>query len=251
VRRLYQHLARAYPIADWTMMNYGYAPLVGEPWSAPAAEGQEQTGCNLYWRIATSGQRGLTGLDVLEIGSGRGGGAAFLTRVLRPRRYVGLDVAEAAVALASRRYGEVAGLTFTQGDAENLTLPDSSVDVVLNIESAHGYASVPRFLAGVGRVLRPGGELRFAGFAERGAAQDWLVAALRAAPMTLVRLDDITANIVAALALDEARKRTLIALARGPLMRSFATGAYAMEGTAMRRALESRKTVYLAAVLTR
>jgi len=55
-----------------------------------------------------------------------------------------------------------------------------------------------------------------------------------------MRLDDITRNIVAALQQDEARKRIGRAV-RAPL-RSFATGAYAMEGTAMRRALEAGET---------
>ena len=123
---------------------------------------------------------------------------------------------------------------------------------MLNIESAHCYASVPRFLAESARVLRPGGELLFAGFASRrGGAHGRLVAALEACPLTLNRLEDITPNIVASLRLDEARKRELIRRAVSAPLRSFATGAYAMEGTAMRRALEAGETAYVAAVLSK
>ena len=76
-------------------------------------------------------------------------------------------------------------------------------------------------------------------------------AALEACPLLLARLDDITANVVASLRLDEARKRALIKRAVWAPLCSFATGAYAMEGTAMRRALEGGETAYVAAVLVK
>ncbi len=253
VRRLYQHLALAYPLQDWTTMNYGYAAVPNEPPLPVAAPEQERNGKLLYARIAASGRRGpaLAGLDVLEVGSGRGGGAAFVAEAFRPARYLGLDVAAASVALAASRYGHAPNLSFMQGDAEALAVPDAGFDIVLNIESAHCYASVPRFVAEAARALRPGGELLFAGFVAAGPAQDRLLAALAGGPLALARVDDITANVVLSLQQDEARKRAMIARAVGPLLRSFATGAYAMEGTATRLALQAGRTRYLAAVLTK
>ena len=45
VRRLYNHLARAYPISDWTCMNYGYAALPSEAWTGPSdGDNDEQRG---------------------------------------------------------------------------------------------------------------------------------------------------------------------------------------------------------------
>lgn len=256
VRRLYNHLARAYPLAEWTTMNYGYAVLPGEAPLAVEAPGDaaERNGLQPYARIAGSGRRGaaLAGLDVLEVCSGRGGGAAFVAAAMAPLGMTGLDVAGTSATLASIRHGSLPNLAFTEGDAEELALADVSFDIVLNIESAHCYASVPRFLAAAVRVLRPGGELLFAGFAfRRGGAHDRLVAALEACPLTLDRLEDITPNIVPSLRLDEARKRELIGRAVSAPLRSFATGAYAMEGTAMRRALEAGETAYVAAVLSK
>ena len=252
VRRLYEHLARAYPLQEWTTMNYGYASLPREkPVASPDAP--ERNGLLLYARVAASGRRGadLDGLDVLEVGSGRGGGAAFLAQAFRPARYLGLDVAAASAALAAARYAAAANLAFMQGDAEALPLDDAAFDIVLNIESAHCYASVPRFLSEAARVLRPGGELLFAGFVAAGAAQDRLLAALANGKLTLGRVEDITPNVVLALRQDEARKRDLIQRAVGPLLRSFATGAYAMEGTAARAAFEAGRTRYLIAALTK
>lgn len=133
VRHLYEHLAWAYPMQDWTTMNYGYAHLPGEtPLTVVPSDGAaERNGLQLYARVASSGRYGadLGGLDVLEVGSGRGGGAAFVADSMGPRRVTGLDVA--AAALATARHGGLPNLEFTAGDAEGLALPDASFDIVL------------------------------------------------------------------------------------------------------------------------
>src|SRR5260370_13744350 len=167
-----------------------------------------------------------------------------------PRRLVGLDVSAAATALARRRHGSAPPLEYRQGDAEALPFGVETFDLVLNVESAHCYASIPRFLAEVHRVLRPGGELLFAGFVSRqNGAFVGLQGIFATSPLALVSLDEITDNVVASLAADEARKRALLdRWVKGPF-KSFAKGAYAMDGTAMRRALQSGETAYLAAVL--
>jgi hypothetical protein len=84
---LYEYMARTYWQADWTTMNYGYATLQGENGRTvvdPAIP--ERLSLQLYMRVATAGVRGgaWDGLDVLEIGSGRGGGAAYLAHRLAP-----------------------------------------------------------------------------------------------------------------------------------------------------------------------
>jgi ubiquinone/menaquinone biosynthesis C-methylase UbiE len=169
---------------------------------------------------------------------------------LAPRRLVGLDISAAATALARRRHGSVPPLEYRQGDAEALPFGVETFDLVLNVESAHCYTSIPRFLAEVHRVLRPGGELLFVDFVSRqNGAFVGLQEIFATSPLALVSLDEITDNVVASLAADEARKRALLdRWVKGPF-KSFARGAYAMDGTAMRRALQSGETVYLAAVL--
>ena len=266
-RWLYDYLARNYPQTEWTTMNYGYALLPGEPAHlAVDPHVPEHLALQLYGRVvsaaaATAGdpdEGTLAGCDVLEIGSGRGGGAAHVARRFRPQRVVALDVSAAATALAHELHGGGDRATkgvveFRQGDAENLPFAEASFDFVLNVESAHCYGSVPQFLGEVHRVLRPGGKFSFADFvSRRGGALDRLRACLAGGPLQLVRTDDITANVLAALAQDEARKRALLARwVKRPLLRSFAQGAYAMEGSAMRRELLSGQTVYLAALLVK
>ena len=75
----------------------------------------------LYHRIAT--QTDLEGKRVLEVSSGHGGGASYLTRTLRPASYVGLDLNTRAVAFCAEHHS-VPGLSFVQGDAENLPFAD-------------------------------------------------------------------------------------------------------------------------------
>ena len=75
-RRWYQYLAVKYDDADWTFMNYGYIysdPNAPEIILAPEEEG-ERYSAQLYHRVA--GAVNIEGKDVLEVGSGRGGGAA-------------------------------------------------------------------------------------------------------------------------------------------------------------------------------
>lgn len=236
-------------------MNYGYATFPGDtPSLAVDPSLPEHLALQLYMCLAialqSDGCLKLNGCEMLEIGSGRGGGAAHLARHFRPRRYVALDISVEASALARRLHGEESAVEFVHGDAEDLPFAKASFDVVINVESAHCYGSIDRFLAEVHRVLRSGGRLAFADFvSERHGARARLLATLRQAPLRLVHMEEITDNVVAALAQDEARKRTLLDRWVKGWFRSFAQGAYAMEGSAMRRELAARRTVYLVAVL--
>ena len=74
-------------------------------------------------------------------------------------------------------------------------------------------------------------------------------AELAESSLRLLRQEDITANVVRALELDEGRKLDLLQRRVSGPFKTFARGAYAMKGTAMRCELESGQTVYMAAVL--
>jgi len=149
-RKLYDHLARTYPLAEWTTMNYGYAMLPGDtPGLAVDPKLPEHLALQLYMRLAVALQSDgclqLSGCEVLELGSGRGGGAAHVARHFRPRRFVALDVSVEATALARRLHDADSGVEFVHGDAENLPFAKASFDVVINVESAHCYGSIDRF----------------------------------------------------------------------------------------------------------
>ena len=138
----------------------------------PLAESDERNrfGIQLYHRVAT--QADLSGKQVLEVSCGHGGGASYLARTLHPASYTGLDFNPDGIAFCQKRH-HVPGLDFMHGDAENLPFADESFDAVVNVEASHAYPRLPRFLAEVVRVLRPGGHFLYADFRGRSEFPGW------------------------------------------------------------------------------
>lgn len=205
----YGRLARQHPGADWTFMNYGHVPAPGQPALALDPEDEPDRFCaQLYHRVASAAP--LAGKDVLEVGSGRGGGASFVARYHRPAKITGADFSPQAVALCQKRHARVANLAFTVGDAEHLPFPAASFDAVLNVESSHCYGHVDRFFAEAARVLRPGGFFLYTDFRAAEDVPAWH-AALAVPGWERVDFEDITAAVADAMQADDARKRALIA----------------------------------------
>ena len=242
-RNWYEFLARRYRDRQWTFMNYGYRPPHGTPPLVLAPEDEPDLSCiQLYHLVASAVD--LSGREVLEVGSGRGGGAAFVARTLRPRRVVAVDVSPRTVALCRARHA-VPGLSFEVGNAEQLGFADASFDAVLNVESSHCYGDLRAFVREVRRVLRPGGHLLYADFRSRDELDDWR-AGLLAAGLRLLVERDITPGVVAALEADDERKRGLIeAQVARPLRHAVGKFA-ALRGTALYNELRSGALVYRA-----
>src|SRR3546814_144836 len=115
-RACYELLATRVRRPEWAFMNYGYAPLTddGPPLRLDPEDEPDRLSIGLYEQAI--GDTVLAGRDVLEVGSGRGGGSSYVARYHRPRRTVGLDFSAAAVGL-SRRHRAAEGLEFVHGDA--------------------------------------------------------------------------------------------------------------------------------------
>lgn len=193
---------------DATFLNYGYAPR-DQPrldmQHIQSGEG-DRYGAQLYYRVASAVR--LRGKDVLEVGSGRGGGTAFVMAQFHPRTMTGVDFADRAISFCLDHY-KVDGLSFIRGDAESLPFPPDSFDAVINVESSHCYPSLPTFLSEVWRVLRPAGHLLLADLRlqrDVGVLRDEI---LRAG-FAILESDVITDGVVHALELDDQRRRTLI-----------------------------------------
>jgi SAM-dependent methyltransferase len=96
------------------------------------------------------------GLRVLEIGCGLGtDGAQF---ALAGADYTGIDLTEAAIELAKRRFElfQLPG-TFRTADAENLDFADESFDLVYSHGVLHHTPDTAAAICEIHRVLRPGG----------------------------------------------------------------------------------------------
>jgi len=207
-RMFYQFLAGVDRDGEVTLMNYGYIP--SEPDAAPiplsTADEANRLCLQLYHHVASAVD--LRGRDVLEVGSGRGGGAAYVRRVFNPRSLTGVDYSERAVAFCQRAHREP-GLTFVHGDAEALPFEDRRFDAALNVESSHCYGVMRRFLSEAYRVLKPGGHLLWADFRspdEEASVDD----DLRAVGFDIKQSATITPNVLAAMAQQGERYRALI-----------------------------------------
>ncbi len=156
-RTVYEVVSLRESTSSVTVMNYGYAPVdVVAPDRWPM---HERFGLQLYAQVA--GARDISGKDVLEVGCGRGGGAAFVFEQFNPRSMTGLDLARTAINRSRAKHGRP-GLEFITGDAEHLPFEDGGFDVVLSVESSHCYGNPLRLLREVHRVLRPNGLLLLA-----------------------------------------------------------------------------------------
>lgn len=236
---IYDRVAGQQPEA-FRMMNYGY---LEDEHTVEDLRGEE-LGRRLYLHVA--GAIDLTGRTILDVGAGRGGGLVHVTQALSPKAAFGLDLAPKAVALARRMAVGVPGVSFFQGDAEEMPFGDASFDTVLNVESSHCYPSRSRFFREVRRVLVPGGSFLYADFFQADALAA-VRGALRDAPFEIVEDRDITAQVLSALRRDEARKLALIDRAprwRRGALRNFAattdSRTYAQLASGVRRYLRFR-----------
>jgi SAM-dependent methyltransferase len=243
-RALYDYLARSQRSDEWTFMNYGFA-ADGITLTLEASDEPDRHCIQLYHHV--SGGVPLASLTVVEVGSGRGGGASFIKRYLRPGGMIGMDLSPDAVALSRKRH-PIEGLEFQIGDAEHLPLQDHSVDAVINVESSHCYPSFDSFVAEVFRVLRPGGHLLYTDFRDTAKVDAWRQS-LERPGFSLVRETDITSNVLLALDRDNDRKLAFInRIVPKPFRASF--NAFAgMQGTVVYEGFRSRQLVYRSFVL--
>jgi ubiquinone/menaquinone biosynthesis C-methylase UbiE len=241
----YSLLARVQPSREWTFMNYGYVESGPQTLILSDDDEPDRGWIQLYHHVA--GAIDLKGANVLEVGSGRGGGASFIKRYLKPDRMTGMDLAKSAVDFSRSRH-RVEGLDFRVGDAERIPFDDNSFDAVANVESSHCYPSLERFLAEVRRVLRPGGYFLYADFREADNVAAWKET-LHHSALAILRERDITPNVTSALIRDNQRKLNLIHRLIPRILRRYFFDFAAVQGSTLFEAFRTGKVVYLSFVL--
>ncbi len=104
-------------------------------------------------------RRYAAGRRVLDAACGEGYGSAILAGAAR--EVVGVDIDPATVAHARASYASVRNLSFVEGSAAKLPLPDASVDLVVSFETIEHLEAgdQPRMLAEFARVLADDGAL--------------------------------------------------------------------------------------------
>lgn len=233
-------------------MNYGLLPPEkgrGTALNLRDGDKPDQFCIQLYERVVAP--VGLAGKNVLEVGSGRGGGASYLARYHQPGSVMGIDYSPPAVAFCRQHHRGVANLEFKVGDAENLPFPETSFDVVVNVESSHCYGNMEKFFNEVARVLRPGGCFAYADL--RGAAEmEALKMTLNAQPKwEMIEQEDVTSCVAAALAADDARKRKMIEELVPPGWRPVFAEFAGVSGGQVFQGLQKRELLYFRFVFRR
>jgi ubiquinone/menaquinone biosynthesis C-methylase UbiE len=200
--RFYAALARHNP--ELAFLNYGFV----DP-EALASEMQPAdlvTACRgLYDAVLTPFPEGDR---VLEVGCGRGGGAAFVLESRSVEQYLGLDLSIEHVRMCRRRLRSQRTARFAVADAARLPVREARFDAAFSIEAAHHFENRDQFYREIARSLRPGGRFFLASMWRQPEVES--TEALEACGFTVVERADITANVVASLSRSSALRREMI-----------------------------------------
>ncbi|MFL6602929.1 MAG: class I SAM-dependent methyltransferase [Steroidobacteraceae bacterium] len=211
----YDTLARRDLSNDLLFMNYGYDDGTRGPKLEPSDE-PFRYAIQLY--VATLQGVEMRDNDVLEVGSGRGGGGSYIIRYCAPNSYTGIDLSKAAIDRCQRELAHQRA-RWIQGRADALPIDSSSTDIVLNVESSHSYPSMPGFLKEVHRVLRPGGRFAFADVRKADQMPE-LASQIGNSGMATLAQGTITPNVLRALDGISRLREQQIATQVPPLLRA-------------------------------
>jgi len=229
-------------------MNYGYSPLNGDEKLNLKKEDEENRFCiQLYDHVVN--KTNLENKNVVEIGSGRGGGADYIARYYKPLKYTGVDISSGVIDFCNKFY-KAPGLSFMVGRAEKIPVTDESQHAVINVESARCYSDINVFFSEVHRILHKDGHFLFADMMEKDHVSE-IKEKLNNNGFTIKSEKNITKNVVSGLELDTERREKLIhTKIPGMLKKSFARFA-GTKGTERFNSFTNGKFEYWSFVLTK
>jgi arsenite methyltransferase len=97
------------------------------------------------------------GTRAVDVGFGGGYTLGRLAPLVSPERVAGVEISEAMISAVRQHSGDAYELHLA--DAASLPFPESSVDLVLSVNTIYFWPDPARALAEMRRVLRPGGRL--------------------------------------------------------------------------------------------
>ena len=221
-------------------MNYGYHENEKELRLSDENE-KNRYAIQLYHQLATSVK--LKDKNILEVGSGRGGGLNYIYQNFLPSSATGIDLNRKAIEFCNHKY-KGKSLNFIHGNAESLPISSESVDILINVESSHSYPHIDQFLNEVHRVLKKDGYFLFADFRPKSNLPE-LRKNILEAQLKLISERLITENVVAALDLiHDAREQQIRKLVPF-IFRGMSRQFTALKGTPMYNNFINREMEYV------
>lgn len=92
---------------------------------------------------------------VLDVASGTGYGTQLISR--HAKKVYGVDYSPEAIEYAKEHYG-ANNIEYSVGDAQDISLPDNSVDIVVSLETIEHLKDPAKFVSEVKRVLKADGQ---------------------------------------------------------------------------------------------
>jgi len=243
-RMWYWYVSKVDKNAEILFMNYGYNDSKLDV-SIEKHHEHNRYPIQLYHHLAHEIE--IKNKDIVEIGSGRGGGLSYITQTFSPSTAKGVDLNKKAIEFCNKHYKQE-GLSFIQGDAQRLGLQSESCDVVLNVESSHRYPDVSAFLNEVSRILRPNGYFLFTDF-RYDHEMDELKRELEKCGLSIQKERIINSNVVEALNMDNERRQTLVKKMVPRLLHKIALNFAGAVGSETYNQFLSEKYIYFSYVL--
>ncbi len=94
---------------------------------------------------------------VLDVGCGSGWASRLLAGFAIRGRVTGIDISDEMIRIARESSGSFPNVNFEIASAERLPFSDNEFTHVFSMESLYYYRDIPRALAEIHRVLKPGG----------------------------------------------------------------------------------------------
>jgi ubiquinone/menaquinone biosynthesis C-methylase UbiE len=244
---MYQIMGRFIKQDQWTYMNYGFEHLDVNDIKPKLDSADEinRLSYQLYNHLASEIE--LENKSILEVGSGRGGGASMINKYHKPKEMIGLDYSDVAVKLSNKNHGNHS-LQFVNGDAENLPFHEERFDAVINVESSHCYVSMKHFLDGVKKVLKPGGHFLFTDF-RYNHEMEGMDTHLQESGLNVLKKTDITSNVIHALDKDEDRRKQLISSNVPKIFRKLFGEFAGVKDSVVYKQFERRELIYFSYIL--
>lgn len=240
----YWYVNRVDKNAEILFMNYGYSNADQQVDLLPEEEPNRYS-IQLYHLLASSVD--IRGKSLVEIGCGRGGGLSYIFKKFNPAEALGIDLDKTAVNFNNKFY-QLNNLSFLQGNAQNLPLKDESYDILINVESSHRYPDMKAFLGEVIRILKPGGYFLYTDFRYDYEMPE-LDQLIKSSGLKLLKEEQITDSVVAALAADDTRKRELVKKLAPRLIHDIALNFAGTIGSETYNYFSSHKYIYYQYIL--